>query len=136
MMGIIKQVAPTSQCKDDKCLGVSDFLQDYYPSSEGNVLLDTSLTFYAALGGRTITRQLGWKVLNPFYLYPLLKNIGKRFTEKGVKDSNYAGEGLTQGGVIVFDKGGKAIYSYLEVTGEDVPVEEIAQAIRAMKGGQ
>jgi hypothetical protein len=87
LMGVIKETAPTSQCSDDKCLGVSQFLRQYFPSSGDNVLLDTEHTFYDALGGRTLTGQLsslGWfSVFNPFKIWAAYGDAKKRLANKG-----------------------------------------------------
>jgi hypothetical protein len=51
------------------------------------------------------------------------------------------GEGLVQGGIILFDKAGVARYAYREETGSEIPIRDILLAIRAVRdeddaGGQ
>ena len=42
------------------------------------------------------------------------------------------GEGLVQGGIIIFDKNGKARYAYREETGVEVPINDIISAVRVV----
>lgn len=46
------------------------------------------------------------------------------------------GEGLVQGGVIVFSRDGKAQYAYLEETGNELPIDDILAAAKAVKSGK
>ena len=43
------------------------------------------------------------------------------------------GEGLVQGGIIIFDRNGKARYAYREETGFEVPVDDILAAVKMIK---
>ena len=137
MCGVVKETAPTAQCKDDKCLGVGDFLTNYYPCGNASVLLDTDHSFYDALGGRTLTQQmckLNWStILNPFSMWKYMGSMKARGIEKGVVASNLKGEGLKQGGVVIFDKAGKVRYAYLEVTGEEIPKDDILKVIKEIR---
>lgn len=46
---------------------------------------------------------------------------------------NMTGEGLIQGGIIIFDKDGKAKYAYREETGFEVPINDILAAVKMVK---
>ena len=47
---------------------------------------------------------------------------------------NLKGEGLIQGGIIIFDKHGKARYAYIEQTGSEIPIDDIIRAVRMVRG--
>mmetsp|Transcript_9213 Transcript_9213/g.12055 ORF Transcript_9213/g.12055 Transcript_9213/m.12055 type:complete len:80 (+) Transcript_9213:420-659(+) len=72
------------------------------------------------------------KSWNPFKIWRGLKEVGKRIKEKNIS-GNMKGEGLIQGGIIIFDKNGKARYAYREETGFEVPVNDIIAAARMAK---
>jgi len=55
--------------------------------------------------------------------------VGKRLKRKNIS-GNMKGEGLVQGGIIIFDKTGKARYAYREETGYEVPEEDIILATK------
>ena len=109
---------------DDK--GLSDF-STFYPYP---LYKDEKLDFYKALGNRSLSIPL-----NPFKLIGgafSLFSIQMRLNEKKIK-GNMTGEGIKQGGVIIFDKHGAAKYAYYEKTGSELPVEDILAAIQAVK---
>lgn len=108
--------------------GLEEFSTKYYPGRQ--LYLDAELEFYKVLGERKM--PLLKALLNPFALYRSAKAIGARHTEKGI-EQNMKGEGLLQGGVIVFDAKGKARYSYLEKTGEEIPTNDILEALKEVK---
>lgn len=115
--GIIKEIGV-----DDK--GLETFSSKYYPDKP--LYLDSDMDFYRALGDR----KLGLSVLlNPFKLYSSMKDIKRRHSEKKI-DQNLKGEGLKQGGVIVFDSAGIPKYSYLEKTGEEIPTDDLLAALK------
>ena len=87
-------------------------------------------TFYTALG----TRKLAIKSWNPFKIWKALRAVGKRLKRKNIK-GNLTGEGLVQGGIVIFDREGKARYAYREETGVEVPVEDIVAAVRSVRDG-
>lgn len=123
--GIIKEVNV-----DDE--GLSDFSTKYYPGRQ--LYLDEALDFYNLLGDGTVRKMsLLRTFLSPIKLYRSLKEIGRRHTEKGI-EQNMKGEGLVQGGVIVFDAEAKPRYAYQEKTGDELPTEEILAALREVKG--
>jgi len=61
-----------------------------------------------------------------------MRSIGKRLKGKNIS-GNMIGEGLTQGGIIIFDKNGVARYAYREETGYEVPIEDIIAAVKMVK---
>lgn len=56
----------------------------------------------------------------------------KRLEEKGLK-GNYAGEGLTKGGIIIIHPSKGVIYKHEEETGSVLPFDEINQALLSIK---
>ena len=60
------------------------------------------------------------------------RGVTKRMKSKNI-DGNLVGEGLVKGGVIIFDKKGKPKYAYQEVTGNQMPVDDIAAAVKSIK---
>ena len=88
--------------------------------------------FYEALGSRRITKDLEgtW---NPLKFFQGLKDIGIRMKDKGI-EGNFAGNGLVLGGVFVIDTDAEAItYTYKEATGKEIPRDEIADAVKAVR---
>mmetsp|Transcript_5398 Transcript_5398/g.11756 ORF Transcript_5398/g.11756 Transcript_5398/m.11756 type:complete len:138 (-) Transcript_5398:188-601(-) len=119
--GVVKEIGV-----DDE--GLAEFATKYYPGRD--LYLDEDLDFYKLLGERKI--PFVKMLFKPLTLYRSVKDIGRRHAEKGIQQ-NLKGEGLMQGGVIVFDGSGKARYSYLEVTGDELPTEDILAAISEVK---
>jgi len=60
-----------------------------------------------------------------------MRNIYKRLGRKNIS-GNMKGEGLVQGGIVIFDKSG-ARYAYREETGSEVPIDDIIAVIRHIK---
>jgi hypothetical protein len=123
--GIIKEVGV-----DDG--GLAEFSASYYPGRQ--LYLDEALDFYHLLGDGTVRKMsLLRTLLSPIKLYRSIKEIGRRHSEKGI-EQNMKGEGLVQGGVVVFDSEAKPRYVYQEKTGDELPTEEILTAMREVKG--
>ncbi len=61
--------------------------------------------------------------------------MSSRLKEKGL-EGNLKGEGLVQGGIIIFGKDGEAKYAYREETGSPLPVDEILSALDAVRYGK
>ena len=129
LIGIVKETAPTKQCMDDKCLGVGEFINKYFP--RGTVYRDDNLLFYEALGKRSLLRNGFFGSFNPISIYREGKKLGKRLEEKGV-DGNLKGEGVKLGGVLIFNSRGDVVYTHPEVTGKQFPVAEIADVINSI----
>jgi len=110
---------------DDK--GLTEFKSKYYNQQ---LYRDEKLTFYDSLGNRKLgVRSLS---LNPLKLYKGFKSMKKRMKDKQI-NGNMVGEGLMKGGVIIFGKDGKAKYAYKEITGQELPTNDILDAIQRIK---
>lgn len=106
-------------------LGLQDFYNDYFKYP---LYKDGSLSFYTALG----TRKLGLSTWNPIKIFRGMRAVGKRLAEKNIS-GNYKGEGLVQGGVIIFDATGKARFAYREETGSEIPIEDIIAVVKELR---
>lgn len=118
IFGIVKEVGV-----DDE--GLTEFQSDFFPYP---MYRDEEKTFYAALG----LRKLKAKSWNPYKIFKGIRGVMKRLKEKEIS-GNMVGEGLVQGGIIIFDKTGKARYAYREETGFEVPVDDIVAAVKMVK---
>ena len=118
LFGVVKEVGV-----DDE--GLYDFYHDYFTYP---LYKDESLSFYTALG----TRKLKLSTWNPIKMFRGMRSIGKRLSQKNIS-GNYKGEGLVQGGVIIFDAAGKARFAYREETGSEIPVDDIIAAVTELR---
>ena len=120
-------------------VGLTEFYDNYFTYP---IYKDESLIFYNALG----LRQLSLKAMlkgtwwNPYRTYKSYRNLSERLQSKNIT-GNMKGEGLVQGGIIIFDKAGVARYASREETGSEIPIRDILLAIRAVRdeddaGGQ
>jgi len=57
------------------------------------------------------------------------RNLSERLQSKNIT-GNMKGEGLVQGGIIIFDKAGVARHAYREETGSEIPIHDILLAIQ------
>jgi len=130
LLATIKEIAPTKQCDDDACLGVSEFAKKYFPS--GEVYLNEENIFWKALGSRKFTSQRPASY-NPIKIYKGIKEIGRRQAEKGVTQ-NLKGEGIVQGGLVIFGPSGNIEYVYQEKTGYQIPRDEIVAVLDRIVG--
>lgn len=118
LFGVIKETSI-----DDE--GLIEFYSKYYPFP---LYLDTDKEFYTALGARKMSISL-----NPFKLFSSISSTRKRFKNKNIS-GNMKGEGILQGGVILFSKkDSMPVYVYQEKTGDEIPVQEIIDAVSMMK---
>ena len=117
VFGIIKETGV-----DDE--GLLEFYNDYFSYP---LYLDQTKQFYKALG----SRQLSLPTFNPIKLWKGFSDLAKRMEEKNLT-GNMKGEGLVQGGVIIFDKIGQPRAVYLEETGKQMPVDDIVQAMKTI----
>jgi len=112
--------------------GVDDEgLADFYSGAFTFPLYkDDGMVMYDEFFGKTKLSLTTW---NPLRLYKGYKNMTARLNDKGL-EGNLVGEGLVQGGIVVFGKDGQAKYAYREDTGKEVPVDELLAAVNAAKG--
>jgi hypothetical protein len=119
MFGTVKEIGV-----DD--VGLGEFHEEYYKyplyRDDGMVLYDD---FF---GNRRITKL---DTYNPFKLYSGYRAMTSRVKGKKL-DGNLRGEGIVQGGIIVFDRDGNARYAYEEETGKELVMEDIIAALRAV----
>ncbi|CAB9513592.1 family with sequence similarity 213, member [Seminavis robusta] len=120
LFGIVKEIDV-----DDE--GLLEFHNVYYPYP---LYLDSSQQFYAALGSRKITTLSTW---NPIRIFRGFKAMAARLKSKPDLQGNYKGEGLVQGGIIVFDAQGNARAVYQEMTGSEIPKQDILAALQALQ---
>ena len=104
---------------------MQEFATEYFPYP---LYRDEETTFYTALGAR----KMKVTSFNPFKIFRALREVGKRLKKKQIS-GNMKGEGLVQGGIIIFDKAGRARYAYREETGFEVPIEDIIAAVKMVK---
>lgn len=121
IFGIVKETGV-----DDE--GLAEFQQKYFQSYP--IYLDKSYAFYQALGDRKV--GLSQVIFNPFALFGVLCDAYHRITSKSV-GGNVRGEGIVQGGIIMFGVDGKPVCMYEEETGTDLRVADIATALEAVR---
>lgn len=123
MFGIVKETGV-----DDE--GLVDFYDTYFSYP---LFCDKSYSFYQALGDRKVSVSI---LLNPVSLISMACSAYDRITSKKISGNVGKGEGLVQGGIIIFDAKGKPRYAYEEDTGHDLPVKDILAAINAVRREQ
>ena len=119
MLGLVKEVGV-----DDE--GLSAFYNDHFTYP---LYKDDGLVFYNDFFGK---RKIKLTTYNPFRLYRGYKDMTNRLKEKEL-EGNMVGEGLVQGGVIIFDKNGKAVYAYEEEIGSELKMDDIVAALKAVQ---
>lgn len=120
MFGVVKEIG----VDDD---GLTEFYKNSFPFP---LYKDDGLVFYNEFYGMRKLKLTTW---NPLRLYRGFKDMNARLKEKNL-EGNLTGEGLVQGGIIVFGKDGKAKYAYEEETGKEVPMDDIVSALKAVSG--
>ena len=117
IFGVVKEVVPPES--------VIDLYTDYfnYP-----LYKDETQTFYKALGSRKL-KITSW---NPIKIYRGIRDMNNRLSKKGIS-GNMKGEGLVQGGVIIFDASGTARFAYREEIGSEIPVEDIIAVVMELR---
>jgi hypothetical protein len=109
--------------------GLTEFYKHSFPFP---LYKDENLVFYDEFYG---SKKLKLTTYNPLRLYRGYKDMTKRLNDKGLS-GNLKGEGLVQGGIIIFGRDGKPKYAYEEETGKEVPVDDIIAAVDAIKAGK
>lgn len=107
--------------------GLMEFSTKFFPHP---LYMDESQQVYEALGRRKITTFRTW---NPIRLYRGFKAMKARLGNKPDLTGNYIGEGLVQGGILIFDKNGDTRAVYLEETGNEPPLDDILTALKALQ---
>lgn len=107
--------------------GLYDFYNRFYTFP---LYRDVTLAIYTAFGSRRIALTT-W---NPWRLWNGYQELKNRMTDQRIK-GNYKGEGMIQGGVLVFDAAGTLRYAYEEDIGTPLEVEDIRAAINAVLDG-
>mmetsp|Transcript_22617 Transcript_22617/g.51665 ORF Transcript_22617/g.51665 Transcript_22617/m.51665 type:complete len:137 (-) Transcript_22617:52-462(-) len=120
--------------KEDVGTEIAQF-KEFWP---GEVLVDSTMAFYAALGGGRHHKPYGGtasfmaEFLNPF-AHTRTKDALKR--TKDIK-ANMAGEKWTAGGSYVIAPDGNAVFSFLEEQfGDHAPLDEMVRAVAEAAGG-
>jgi len=119
MFGTVKEIGV-----DDE--GLAAFYNEHFTYP---LYKDDGLIFYNDFFGK---KKLKLTTYNPFKLYSGYKDMTKRMKEKKLK-GNMVGEGFVKGGVIIFDKQGKARYAYEEETGKELNMEDIVTALNSVR---
>lgn len=118
MFAVVKEVGI-----DDH--GLIEFHNDYFPYP---LYRDQGYAFYHALGDR---KAFG-AILNPLSIFSMAWDGVQRLWRRNI-GGNLKGEGLVQGGIIVFDKMGVPIAMYQEDTGKDLPVADLVNALQCIR---
>lgn len=121
MFGTVKEVGV-----DDQGLGV--FFKDHYTFP---LYKDDDLVLYNDFFGK---RKIKLTTYNPFKLYAGYKEMTKRVKDKKL-EGNLTGEGMIQGGLIIFDSSGQARYAYEEEIGKELVIGDIVAALKAVQSG-
>lgn len=122
LFGLVKETGVDDQ-------GLTEFYKD---SFNFPLYKDEDLVFYNEFYGKRKLKLTTW---NPLKLYSGYKDMTKRLKEKDL-EGNLIGEGLVQGGIIIFGKDGKPKYSYEEETGSEIPSDDIIAALNAVKASK
>jgi len=125
--------------------GLADFSANYL-GAQYPLYCDKTRAFYQALGDRKVGLST---LLNPSSFYGFVCDAYTRLTSSSKSMSTNAataattaglstskGEGLVQGGIIVFDQLGNPVAMYEEETGVDLRVADIAAALNAVRQQQ
>ncbi len=115
LWGVVKETGV-----DDE--GLSKFYNEYFTFP---LFKDEGLVLYNDFFGK---RKIGLTTYNPFKLYRGYKEMTNRVNGKGL-DGNMTGEGMIQGGLIIFDKEGCARYAYEEIIGDELVIDDIVAAL-------
>ena len=119
IFGIIKETGV-----DDE--GLVEYYSKYFTYP---LYRDQSFAFYQALGDRKI--GVGF-LFNPMSLVSLACEAWQRVKSKKI-EGNLRGEGLVQGGILVFDTKGRPLAMHQEQTGQDLPVADLVRALQVVR---
>jgi hypothetical protein len=102
--------------KDDE--GLKEFHSEHFTYP---LFKDDGLVIWNELFGK---RKIKLTTYNPLKLYKGYKDMTQHLKERKL-DDNYAGEGLIQGGIVIFDNEGKVRYAYEEEIGKEIEMESM-----------
>jgi AhpC/TSA antioxidant enzyme len=103
--------------------GLLEFYREYFTFP---LYHDVEQTLYnVALGRRTILSLSTW---NPWRLYRGFQDLRQRLASKPIA-GNLKGEGLIQGGLLMFDAQGQLRYALLEEIGNPLNLDDIRAAL-------
>jgi AhpC/TSA antioxidant enzyme len=106
-------------------VGLYDFYHSYYTFP---LFRDVELQLYTKAFG---SRKIGLSTWNPLRLWRGYQEMGNRMTEKKI-DGNLKGEGMIQGGVLVFGASGAIEYMYEENVGDPLEMDDIRAAVNVV----
>lgn len=118
LMGVVKETGV-----DDE--GLAEFYADYFTHP---LYRDDSNAMYDSLGGR----RLKLTTYNPLKWISFMRGMSKRHKEKGNLEGNMKGEGIVQGGIVLFNAKGEPQFAYREETGDEIPTNEILAAAKSI----
>lgn len=104
--------------------GILEFNAKYFPYP---LFVDKTNEFYQALGDRKV--GVGF-ILNPMNIWGIMCET---FASINSRQTKGLGEGITKGGIIIFDTNSKAKYAHEEETGKVLPVKDLLVVLREMK---
>lgn len=113
--------------KETHVPGLGEFHQQYF---QFPLYKDEGLELYKALGNNKV-RLKTW---NPIRWFTGFRSLNTRLKSNNI-EGNLKGEGLLQGGVLIF-KDGELKYGFEEDTGEPLDIDHLRGAIRSLQGAQ
>jgi hypothetical protein len=120
IFGVVKETGV-----DDE--GLAEFHHHYF--GKFPIYCDKSYSLYQGLGDRKAVEVASlWSIIKNL----LLGGVWQRIQSKQIS-WNTKGEGLTKGGLIIFDKKGQPRYAYKEDMGHDLPVVDIIHALEQLR---
>jgi len=119
LFGVVKEIGVDDQ-------GLTEFYKDHFAYP---LFKDDGLVLYNEFFGK---RKIKLTTYNPIKLYGGYKDMSSRLKEKKL-EGNMKGEGMVQGGLIIFDKAGKARYAYDEDIGNELKMDDIVAALKAVQ---
>lgn len=126
---LIDQFTIFAVVKEVNVDGLSEFMNVYFRGYP--VYADKSYAFYKALGDRKVGLSA---LFNPFSMLGAMCEAWNRIRRKNIEGTSpTSGEGIVQGGLIVFDEKGTPQAMYPEETGSDLRVADLAHALNAIR---
>lgn len=104
--------------------GLREFITEYFPYT---TYKDQERVFYNNLGSGTVS--VGF---NPMNMIKLIMNSKKLMKDFKVTSWNTKGEGLLQGGWIIFDRDGFPRAAFQEDAKKRVPIDKIVDEVKKM----